>query len=113
MAIHVPRPIYGARRPHKTQTTDAPCEAVGLLLAACTKAIDYMCSVAPTVPRQPLLLLDAHSPVPGSLLHVSCRPHLGIAGEEGLVASPSLADWPVRVGPPLVEFDNEQLHNYR
>lgn len=59
-----------------------------------------MYSVAPTVLCNPLLLaLDAHSPVPGSPLHVSCRPHLGIAGEEGLVASPSLADWPVRVGP--------------
>lgn len=34
--------------------------------------------------------------------------HLGIAGHEGLVASPSLSVW-----ARLAEFDNEQLHNNR
>jgi hypothetical protein len=44
-----------------TQTTDTPCEAVGLLLAACTKAMDYMysvrCSSRSTLTRQSQALL--------------------------------------------------------
>lgn len=112
MTIHVPYTEYDVQT-QDTQTTDTPYEAVGLLLVACTKAIDYMYSVAPTVLRSPLLLArDAHSPAQALL----CR---SVAGH--ILGSQARRGWWRRLRwqtgrsgwTPLVEFDNEQLHNYR
>ncbi|KAL7797529.1 hypothetical protein V8C37DRAFT_279330 [Trichoderma ceciliae] len=118
------------RHRHQTQTPDTdqtpgaytahvpssayqgtPYVDAGLLPAACTKAIDYMYSVEPTVSPNPFSSRSTLTRRP-RLLCMSVAGHTswdrrrrgaGGVAFAGSVVGPG--------GPPLVEFDNEQLHN--